>query len=86
MKKKMEYWFCLIGQYDVNSYKAHGADYPLRMAVRDKFIDLTGKDCDVCASGWGIDQKRYEILSSINLISTDELEKILNNYRQNNEK
>lgn len=75
-KNKKEYWMCIIGGTDPNKYKGTGADFPLRMAVRQKFNEIFGSE-EVCASGWGIGEERYEILRRLHLKSTDELKKLL---------
>jgi len=51
MAKK--YWSCLIGG-DIGELPS-GSDYPLRIAVRVAYLDLTGEVDEVCASGWGIE-------------------------------
>lgn len=75
-KKIKEYWMCIIGGTNPNEYKGNGADSPLRMAVRDKFNEIFGSD-EVCTSGWGIDEERYEILRRLHLKSTEELKELL---------
>ncbi len=72
-----EYWSCLIGPADLNEYEDGGADFPLRMAVRDEFNYIFGPD-EVCCSGWGISEERYELLRKISLKSDDQLRKFLN--------
>lgn len=74
--KKLQYWSCLIGPADPNEYKGNGADGPLRGAVRNVFFDIFGHD-KVCASGWGIDQERYDILRNLDCRSTAELKKLI---------
>ena len=71
-KNKKQYWMCLIGPVGPNKYKGNGADLPLRMAVRDKFNEIFGPD-EVCASGWGISQERYEALRILHMFSTEKL-------------
>ena len=71
---KLEYWFCLIGPTERKNLYS-GSDRPMRMAVRDKFIDLTDEDCDVCASGWGVSQKKYEALRKVFSCPDNELGK-----------
>jgi hypothetical protein len=70
-----EYWMCIIGGVDRNSLPM-GSDSPLRMAVREKYFQMFGHD-DVCASGWGIDEERYQVLRELHLKSTEELKKLL---------
>lgn len=74
--KKKEYWMCIIGGVTKDKL-GWGADWPLRQAVRDKFIEIFDQPDDVCASGWGIDEERYELLRTIHLKSTEELKKML---------
>jgi hypothetical protein len=73
--KDKQYWMCIIGGVPKEDL-GFGVDGPLRMAVRDKFFELFGND-DVCSSGWGIDQERYELLRLLHLKSNDELKKLL---------
>lgn len=61
---KKEYWFCLIGPVERKDLP-NGADYPLRQAVRTKFLDLVGYDDDVCSSGWGLSQEQYDAIRKI---------------------
>lgn len=77
IKKKVEkeYWMCIIGGVPKNKL-GWGADGPLRMTVRNKFFNLFGDD-DVCSSGWGINQERYEVLSSLHMLPTEKLKSIL---------
>jgi len=75
---KKQYWMCLIGPANPNDYKGNGADAPLRMAVRSKFFDIFGND-DICASGWGIDQERYEVLRTLHQLSTAKLIELCKN-------
>lgn len=71
-----QYWMCIIGDVDPKLYKGNGADGPLRHAVRDKFNEIFGPD-NVCSSGWGIDEERYQLLRSLHLKSTLELKTLL---------
>lgn len=54
----------------------NGADWPLRQVVRNEFNEIFGED-EVCASGWGIDEERYELLRSLHLKPTQDLTKAL---------
>lgn len=74
-----EYWMCIIGGTDPSKYKGNGADWPLRQAVRDAYNNIFGDD-DVCASGWGIDEERYQILRTLYLKSTLDLKQMLFDY------
>ena len=73
MAKK--YWSCLIGA-EIGELP-WGSDFPLRMAVREAFEKTTGVPDEVCASGWGIDEERYELLRIIGLMSTSEIKTLL---------
>ena len=74
---KKQYWMCIIGPVDLNKYEGNGADWPLRQSVRDQFNETFGPD-EVCASGWGINEERYQLLRSLHLKSTIDLRKLLN--------
>ncbi len=76
MEKNNQYWMCLIGPVKQNEL-GWGADGAMRSAVRDKFIEVFDKHDDVCASGWGIDEERYQILRTLHVKSTEELKRIL---------
>jgi hypothetical protein len=75
-KNKNEYWMCIIGPVKRNEL-GWGADGPMRAAVRDKFLEVFEKDDDVCSSGWGIDEERYQVLRTLDTKSTEELKRIL---------
>lgn len=72
---KPEYWFCLIGPTDRNTL-IDGADFPMRMAVRDKFANVTGEPDSVCASGWGVSEKKYEALRKVFSTPDDSLDEL----------
>jgi len=74
------YWMCIIGPVDRKDIP-QGGDAILRMPVRDVFNDVFGQD-DVCASGWGIDEERYQLLRSLHLLSTSDLKKILKQHKK----
>ena len=48
MKKQ---WICKIGFVE-DKLLPPGSDFPLRMAVRKAFADLTDRSDDFCSSGW----------------------------------
>ena len=75
-KKNKQYWMCIIGGANPDEYKGNGADLPLRMAVRNKFNEIFGED-EVCASGWGIDEERYNLLRQLHSKDTLTLKKLL---------
>lgn len=45
-------WSCEIG-YVADEDLPDGADWPMRLAVKQAFYTLTGKRTDFCSSGWG---------------------------------
>ena len=84
MKTKVsskKYWMCIIGGTDPDLYEGNGADFPLRMAVRDKFNEIFGED-EVCSSGWNIDEERYNVLRSLHLKTTEELKELLEIFKK----
>lgn len=83
-KTRKEYWMGIIGPVKSKDIP-WGGDAVLRMPLRDAFIQSFGSE-EVCVSGWGIDEKRYEILRSLHLIPTDVLEKMVKSYRKKIEK
>lgn len=72
---------CMIGPANPNKYRGNGADFPLRQAVRDSFNDIFGED-QVCASGWGINEERYNLLRAIHLYPTEDLKEFVNSKRK----
>jgi hypothetical protein len=44
-------WFCKIGG-EVGDLPS-GADWPMRQAIQEVFIRITGADPKFCFSGWG---------------------------------
>jgi hypothetical protein len=71
-----QYWMCIFGSTDPDIYKGNGADGPLRQAVRNKYNEIFGND-NVCASGWGINEERYQLLRDLHMLSTIELKKVI---------
>lgn len=43
-------WYCKIGE---GRPQVNGADFPMRMAVREAYADITGQAPDFIFSGWG---------------------------------
>ena len=75
---KKEYWFCKIGPINRNKL-GWGADGPLRSAVQNKFIEMFGKQADVCSSGWGLTEEmkmRMDIISLLPITDSETLTKI----------
>lgn len=68
-KEKLEYWFCEIGPID-RSKVLNGGDYPLRMAIQNKFIEIFGKQAESCSSGWGLTKEMKTRLDIISFLPT----------------
>lgn len=77
--KNKQYWMCIIGGVPIKKLPA-GSDATLRMPVRNAFNKVFGPD-EVCASGWGIDEERYNLLRQLHRKSTLELKKLLDNEK-----
>lgn len=45
-------WECKIGEVDAGLVP-NGADLPMRMAVREAYRKITGREPDFLFSGWG---------------------------------
>jgi hypothetical protein len=67
-EEKNEYWNCVIGPVK-RSELHHGADFPLRWAVREKFEEIVGRDAEVFSSGWGMGEETKSVCSSVGLLS-----------------
>lgn len=80
-EQKKQYWLCLIGGIAPEKI-GWGADFPLRMAVREKYGEMFGEDEDVCASGWGIDEERYNILRDLHMLPTADLKTFLDMHKE----
>jgi len=74
-KSNKKYWMCIIGGVEENKLP-FGADSILRNPVRDAYLKSFGHD-DVCASGWGINEDKYELLRTLHTKSNLELSKAL---------
>ncbi len=48
----MKIWSCKIGEVDIAKLP-DGADQPMRKAVREAYIKLTGEEPTFIFSGWG---------------------------------
>ena len=48
----MKTWECKIGEVEASTLP-DGADQPLRKAVEQSYLELTGKNSSFCFSGWG---------------------------------
>jgi hypothetical protein len=51
MSEAKKIWFCKIGEVDT-SFVPDGGDLPMRMAVAEKYLELTDFVPDFCFSGW----------------------------------
>jgi hypothetical protein len=52
MVAKLKIWDCKIGEVDAEKLP-HGADLPMRQAVRKGYKELTGEEPLFIFSGWG---------------------------------
>jgi hypothetical protein len=68
---KKEYWICIIGSTTRDKLPM-GADAPMRMPVRENFEHLIGHEDEHCWSGWGLTEKRKELI--LELWNMDESE------------
>ena len=59
-----QYWFCLIGPADRDKLP-QGCDAPIRDAVVDAFIALTGAQSKANYSGWGYSEEEAELLKDV---------------------
>lgn len=50
-------WECKIGEAD---FDYHGADFPMRQAVREAYRQITGRDPVFLFSGWGAELTQSE--------------------------
>lgn len=76
-KENKQYWMCIIGGVPKKKLDIHfGADSILRQPVINAFNNTFGEHV-VCASGWGIDEERYNVLRILHLKSTEELKKLI---------
>lgn len=77
-----KYWHCLIGPVEEERLPA-GADFPLRRAVIERLSEISDFSYEngVCASGWGVDEERYQILRKIGIKSTLELNNLINKVK-----
>lgn len=47
-----ECWTCVIGEVD-RALLPDGSDLPMRKAVQQAYLELTGQQANFCFSGWG---------------------------------
>ena len=60
-KLKKEYWMCIIGSTTRDKLPS-GSDLPMRMTVGETFTKLTGEEYEHCWSGWGLSEKRKNLI------------------------
>ena len=58
------YWFCIIGPTNQDALP-EGADGPLRGAVQEAYITLTGAEEKMCCSGWGVTEASAKALMAV---------------------
>lgn len=46
-------WYCKIGEDVGDGFPRGGADAPMREAIREAYLKLTGKEPEFIFSGWG---------------------------------
>ena len=63
-ESKKEYWMCIIGS-TTRDRLPDGSDFPMRMPVRETFTKLTGQQAEHCWSGWGLTDKKRELIMKI---------------------
>ena len=76
MKEQNEYWFCIIGPTKRSEHPRNG-EGPLKMAVRDAFYKVFGRDAKECASGFGM---KEEEKNAIEKLQTEQFEKRIEKY------
>ena len=72
MKNNKEYWMCIIGS-TTRDKLPKGADSPMRKPVIKTFEQLTGHEDENCWSGWGLTEKRKELIMNIWNMDEEEL-------------
>jgi len=58
------YWMCYIGPIDREKLP-QGADFPLRQAVKEAYINLTNDNKFICSSGWGNSEQDIKLIDEI---------------------
>ena len=53
----MEIWSCKIGE---TKNVPEGADFPMRQAIKEAYLKLTGEEPVFCFSGWGAELDKIE--------------------------
>lgn len=80
-QEKKEFWLCMIGGVPSKDVPMFG-DYPMRQAVRDKWFEMFGVGDEVCSSGWGIDEERFELLRILHVLPTAELKTFVDMHNE----
>lgn len=55
----MKIWDCKIGEIDAEKLPP-GSDWPMRKAVTEAYIKLTGEEPSFVFSGWGAKLTKFE--------------------------
>jgi hypothetical protein len=58
-KKQKKIWTCKIGEIEEDKLPP-GSDLPMRKAIEDEYLSLTGEYPDFIFSGWGGELDKYE--------------------------
>jgi len=75
MNNEREYWMCVIGPTTRDKLPM-GADSPLRNAVQRAYEKMLHSIDYDCSSGWGMTQRRYDIINRISTTDESKLEEI----------
>jgi hypothetical protein len=59
MADKLKVWECKVGEIDASKLP-NGADQPMRRAVYDAYVALTGEEPKFLFSGWGAELTEVE--------------------------
>jgi hypothetical protein len=77
MSKNKEYWMCIIGPIEKYCIPKRG-DLPLRASVQQTYFDMLNESAKICASGWGMNQEKYELIQKAWSMDVEELKNKLN--------
>lgn len=78
--KEDNYWLAVIGPVSKNEL-GNGMDSPLRMAVRGAFLKAFGRSEKWCSSGWGMSEKKANMVLECWNMEEDELSDLLKRRR-----
>lgn len=59
MRHQSQIWRCKIGEVDLSKLPEE-SDFPMREAIRDAYIKLTGEEPKFLFSGWNAELDEYE--------------------------